>query len=140
VRGLNTDRANDLINSRYEKAFRVAMDDDFNSPEAISVLFDLAKDLNKIKEQDPDEAAQAGQPAAEVGWSVGFVAGFRGRIFASGDTSVGRCLIDTLIAQRRQARLDQNWALADEIRDKLNAMKVVIEDGTDGSQWRIERD
>jgi cysteinyl-tRNA synthetase len=48
-------------------------------------------------------------------------------------------LVDSLIAQRKQARADKNWALADQIRDQLNGMKVVIEDGVDGSQWRIER-
>jgi cysteinyl-tRNA synthetase len=48
-------------------------------------------------------------------------------------------LVDSLIAQRKQARADKNWALADQIRDQLNDMKVVIEDGVDGSRWRIER-
>jgi cysteinyl-tRNA synthetase len=47
--------------------------------------------------------------------------------------------VDALIAQRKQARADKNWTLADQIRDQLNGMKVVIEDGVDGSQWRIER-
>ena len=45
----------------------------------------------------------------------------------------------SLIAARKQARADKDWALADEIRDKLAAMKVVVEDGADGSGWRIER-
>jgi cysteinyl-tRNA synthetase len=47
--------------------------------------------------------------------------------------------IDQLIAARKQARADKDWARADEIRDQLAAMKVVVEDGADGSGWRIER-
>jgi len=41
--------------------------------------------------------------------------------------------------QRKEARASKNWALADEIRDKLADMKVVVEDSADGSSWRIER-
>ena len=47
--------------------------------------------------------------------------------------------IDQLIAARKQARADQDWARADEIRDQLAAMKVVVEDGANGSDWRVER-
>ena len=48
-------------------------------------------------------------------------------------------LIESLIAQRREARASKDWARADEIRDQLTAMKVVVEDGAQGSSWRIER-
>ena len=57
----------------------------------------------------------------------------------SADAGIDADAIDALVAQRRQARADKNWALADEIRDKLTAMDVVVEDGADGSRWRIER-
>jgi len=138
VRGLDTARANDLINSRYEKAFRAAMDDDFNTPEAVSVLFDLAKDLNKIKEQDPHEAGMLAKLLLKLAGVLGLLQGTADEFLRQGDASVDAQLIDALIAQRKQARLDKNWALADEIRDQLNAMRVVIEDGVDGSRWRIE--
>ena len=47
--------------------------------------------------------------------------------------------IDQLIAEREKARLDKNWGRADEIRDQLLAMKVVVEDDVGGSNWRIDR-
>ena len=47
--------------------------------------------------------------------------------------------IDQLIAEREKARLDKNWGRADEIRDQLLAMKVVVEDDVGGSSWRIDR-
>ena len=61
--------------------------------------------------------------------------------FLRGDQSIEieAATIDQLIAEREQARMEKNWALADEIRDQLTAMKVVVEDGADGSSWRIER-
>lgn len=140
VRGAGAETARDLINSQYEKAFQAAMDDDFNSAEAIGVLFDLAKDLNKIKEQDPSQAAQLARLLLKLAAVLGLLQGSPDAFLRQGQTDVDAALIDSLIAQRKQARADKHWALADEIRDKLNAMKVVIEDGTDGSQWRIERD
>jgi len=139
VRGLATDKAKDLINSRYEKAFRKVMDDDFNTAEAMSVLFELARDINKIKEQDPDQAAQLGRLLLKLAGVLGLLQGSADEFLRRGDRQVDAALIDSLISQRKQAREDKNWVLADEIRDKLNAMKVVVEDGTDGSQWRIER-
>lgn len=139
VRGLATDKAKDLINSRYEKAFRKVMDDDFNTAEAMSVLFELARDINKIKEQDPEQAAQLGRLLLKLAGVLGLLQGSPDEFLRRGDQQVDAGLVDSLIAQRKQARADKNWALADEIRDQLNAMKVVVEDGTDGSQWRIER-
>ena len=140
VRGAGAETARDLINSQYEKAFQAAMDDDFNSAEAIGVLFDLAKDLNKIKEQDPSKGSQLARLLLKLAGVLGLLQGSPDEFLRQGQTDVDAALIDSLIAQRKQARADKQWALADEIRDKLNAMKVVIEDGTDGSQWRIERD
>ena len=139
VRGLATDKAKDLINSRYEKAFRKVMDDDFNTAEAMSVLFELARDINKKKEQDPDQAAQLGRLLLKLAGVLGLLQGSPDEFLRRGDQQVDAGLVDSLIAQRKQARADKNWARADEIRDQLNAMKVVVEDGTDGSQWRIER-
>ena len=47
--------------------------------------------------------------------------------------------IERMIAAREQARADKDWKRADEIRDQLTMMKVVVEDGDEGSSWRIER-
>jgi cysteinyl-tRNA synthetase len=56
-----------------------------------------------------------------------------------GKVAVDASAIESLIVQRKEARASKNWALADEIRDKLADMKVVVEDSADGSSWRIER-
>lgn len=139
VRGTAFNTAKELVNSRYERAFRQAMDDDFNTAEAIGVLFDLARDLNKAKEADHEQAGQLARLLLKLASVLGILQGDADVFLKKGAHQVDAKLVDSLIAQRKQARADKNWALADQIRDQLYDMKVVIEDGVDGSQWRIER-
>lgn len=137
--------AKDLANSRFEKAFQAAMNDDFNTPEAMSVLFDLARECNRVAKSGEagaeQNAAQLARLLVRLGGVLGLLQGDAEAFLQSGSAGaeVDVDAIDALVAQRRQARADKNWALADEIRDKLTAMDVVVEDGTDGSRWRIER-
>jgi cysteinyl-tRNA synthetase len=139
VRGCAAESANALVNSGYERAFRQAMDDDFNTAEAMGVLFDLARDLNKAKDHDAVLAGQLARLLLKLSGVLGILQGDADEFLQRGAHQVDAGVVDALIAQRKQARADKNWALADQIRDQLNAMKVVIEDGVDGSQWRIER-
>jgi cysteinyl-tRNA synthetase len=138
LRGTDACAAKDLINSRYEKAFRAAMDDDFNSAEAMGVLFDLARDLNKVKEHDVTQANQLAKLLLKLAGVLGILQCDADEFLQRGSQHVDAESIDALIAKRKQARADKNWDLADQIRDQLNAMKVVVEDGSDGSRWRIE--
>jgi len=140
IRGAGAGNARDLTNSRYEKAFRRAMDDDFNTAEALSVMFELARDLNKIRDQDPVHGAELARLLLKLGGVLGLLQGSAEVFLRRSSGEVDADLIESLIAQRRQARQDKNWALADELRDKLTAMKVVVEDGVEGSSWRIERE
>jgi len=139
IEGLNIKQAKSLTNSRFEKAFIAAMDDDFNTPEAISVLFDMVKEINKQKAENPDMANQLGALLVRLGGQLGILqedpAVFLGYNEDAGDAAQ----IDALIAAREKARADKDWKKADEIRDQLTAMKVVVEDGSGGSRWRIER-
>lgn len=137
--------AKDLANSRFEKAFQAAMNDDFNTPEAMSVLFDLARECNRVTKSGEagaeQNAAQLARLLVRLGGVLGLLQGDAEAFLQSGSAGaeVDAGAIDALVAQRRQARADKDWALADEIRDKLTAMDVVVEDGADGSRWRIER-
>jgi cysteinyl-tRNA synthetase len=116
------------------------MDDDFNTPEAFSVLFEIVKEINKQKEGDPVLANQLGALLVKLANLLGILQSTPAEFLRSNvATDVDEEEIDQLIAARKQARADKDWALADEIRDKLAAIKVVVEDGADGSGWRIER-
>jgi cysteinyl-tRNA synthetase len=140
VRGLDTGSARDIVNSRYEKAFHAAMDDDFNTPVALGVLFDMVRDINRMKENDPAAAAELARLLVRLGGVLGILQTEPESFFQlSGETAVDSGMIDQLVAQRWQARADRNWKLADELRAKLSALKVVVEDKADGSIWRIER-
>ncbi len=140
LRGINMDAAHDLTNSRFEKAWRAAMDDDFNTAEALGVLFDLAREINRQRDTDMKQAGQLAKLLRRLGGLLGLLQEAPEAFLQRGAAqSVDAGEIDALIAERKQARTDKDWARADEIRDRLTAMKVVVEDGADGSSWRIER-
>jgi len=140
LKGLDISSAKTLANSSYEKAFMSAMDDDFNTPQAISVLFDIVRELNKQRGQDDARAAQLGGLLVRLGATLGLLQCEPEAFLRwSADTEVDAAEIDELIVARERARAEKDWKTADEIRDKLTAMKVVVEDGSGGSNWRIER-
>ena len=140
LRGLQTQSARDLVNSRFEKAFCAAMDDDFNTPVALGVLFDLAREINRQKDESPELANQLARLLIRLGNVLGILQSTPDvYLHSQGEEQVNANAIDTLLLQRREAKASRNWALADEIRNKLATMKVVVEDTADGSSWRIER-
>jgi len=139
LKDLNIENAKALTNSQFEKAFFKAMDDDFNTPEAFSVLFAMVTEINKQKTENPDRANELGALLVKLGEILG-VLQLAPESFLKGNIEVVDAeLIESLIVARKQARLNKDWAKADELRDKLTAMRVVVEDGADGSSWRIER-
>lgn len=121
----------------YVEAFKAAMDDDFNTPEAFPVLFELAKEINRVKESD---MARAGELAAQL-ITFGEVLGLltqEPEAFLQGDLGEDDEVaeIEALIKQRNDARASKDWAMADDARDKLNALGIVLEDGANGTTWR----
>jgi len=140
LKGLDVINAKSLTNSRYEKAFLAAMDDDFNTPEACSILFEMVGEVNKLKSTDNVLAGQLGKLIIRLGGILGLLT-LSPKDFLMRDESVDvdEELINGLVAERNLARKDKNWTRADEIRDQLLAMKVVVEDGDSSSGWRIDR-
>jgi cysteinyl-tRNA synthetase len=110
--------------------FKAAMDDDFNTPEALAVLFELANDLNK--EKLPATAALLKQLAAIVGLLQRDPESFmHGETASSGDLD-----IEGLIAARITAKKTKNFAEADRIRKELADAGIVLEDTPQGTTWR----
>lgn len=121
---------------QFIEAFKAAMDDDFNTPGALSVLFDMARELNKLKaEQNPQTDAFAAR-LRELAGVLGLLYQDPETFLQAGMDDDETKIIETLIAQRNQARANKDWATADAARDKLTAMGVVIEDGANGTTWR----
>tara|TARA_Y100000034_G_C6777101_1_gene347046 strand:- start:148 stop:903 length:756 start_codon:yes stop_codon:yes gene_type:complete len=117
--------------------FCQAMDDDFNTPQAIAVLFELAKQLNVAKQSD--DATLTNELAGTLltlGNLLGLLQQDAEQFLQGGGDDDEVAEIEALIAQRNQARADKNWALADDARDKLKAMNVVLEDSAGKTTWR----
>ncbi|OSN04478.1 cysteine--tRNA ligase [Lonsdalea britannica] len=122
----------------FEARFREAMDDDFNTPEAYSVLFDMARDVNRMKTEDPAAANGLAAALRQLAKVLGLLEQEPELFLQSGaqadDDEVAE--IEALIKQRNDARKNKDWGLADAARDRLNEMKIVLEDGPQGTIWR----
>ena len=140
LKGLELKSAKSLTNSRYERAYFEAMDDDFNTPEALGTLFEMVAEINKIRSTNFDLACQLGKLLLRLGNFLGIL-NLSPEEFLRGedDLNINRSEIDNLIQERETARAVKNWQRADEIRDQLLKMKVVVEDNASGSDWRVER-
>ncbi|MDU0114538.1 cysteine--tRNA ligase [Psychrosphaera aquimarina] len=115
--------------------FNAAMDDDFNTPEALSVLFELAKELNKEKLIDVNKASDIAGVLVKLGEVLGILQTPAEQFFQSGQGD-DVAVIEQLIVKRNQARADKNWAAADEARDALTAMGIILEDSEGKTTWR----
>lgn len=125
----------DMAYGGYLAKFEAAMNDDFNMPVAVSVLFDIVKDLNK-----QDSASQVAKDTAGILRCLGKILGIldnKPSDFLQGEISQDFIAqVEALIAKRIQARADKNWAAADAVRDELSNLEVVLEESKTGTSWR----
>ncbi|QLB19377.1 cysteine--tRNA ligase [Mannheimia granulomatis] len=121
---------------QYVEAFKTAMDDDFNTPGALAVLFEMAREINKLKTEDMVKANALAVRLKELAGVLGLLEQDPD-IFLKGNTNDDETAeIEALIKQRNEAKASKNWAVADEVRDKLKAMNIVLEDTPNGTIWR----
>ena len=122
----------------FEARFIEAMDDDFNTPEAYSVLFDMAREVNRLKAEDMAAANAMASHLRKLSAVLGLLEQEPEAFLQSGaqadDSEVAE--IEALIQQRLDARKAKDWAAADAARDRLNEMGIVLEDGPQGTTWR----
>ncbi len=126
----------ELANNTYVTKYKEAMDDDFNTPEALSVVFELARELNRLKDKDQTQAGQLAFVLKTLCEILGVAQQVPEEFLQGQQNNDEVAEIERLILQRNQARADKNWAMADDARDKLNAMKIVLEDSAQGTSWR----
>ena len=123
----------------YENRFVAAMDDDFNTPEAIAVMFELASDINRIRKTQSDAAAAClGTLLQRLGNILGLLQDDPESWFKGSSTADGldEASIEALIQQRLDARKAKQWAESDRIRDELKAQGVILEDNAGGTTWK----
>jgi len=129
---------------RARERFQAAMDDDFNTPQALAVLFDLARSSNAVVSlllrggplplggDARDGLVRAREVFTQLGGVLGVVTPA-----PEGESLRWRELLDLLVEVRARARQEKNWALADLIRERLSGMGIVLEDTPLGTRWRL---
>ncbi|MBE0464003.1 MAG: cysteine--tRNA ligase [Halomonadaceae bacterium] len=125
----------------YRERFTAVMDDDFNTPEALAVLFDLARDLNRAKSEAPEKARPLAAELKQLAGLLGllqqapqaFLKGTQSQTAALSETA-----IEEKIAQRHAAKADKDFAQADAIRDELAALGIILKDSREGTTWVVE--
>jgi len=136
--GATGDASNLLDRAQATRAaFEAAMDDDFNTAAALGVLFELAKAINAAR--DAGQGGPAFEEAQEVLRTLLSVLGFRLEEVAGPQAADAAPFIELLIETRSRLRQARQWALADEIRDRLGELGVVLEDTPGGTKWRVNK-
>ena len=124
----------------YTNRFKQAMDDDFNTPVAVAVLFDLARELNKHR-ADAEKALVLAATLKELAGVLGILQDQPDSFLKGGDTEEGisEDIINQQIQTRVEAKKNKDWAKADEIRDQLKSQGIILEDIAGGeTSWRRE--
>ena len=128
----------------YAERFTAAMDDDFNTAEALSVLFDLARELNRAKQGEQADADRAVRLAGELKHLGGVLGLFsqdpatflKG---AAGSLALTAEEIEARIQARAEAKKAKDFAVADGIRDELAELGIILKDSREGTTWVVEK-
>ncbi|MFW1678508.1 cysteine--tRNA ligase [Pontibacter sp. JAM-7] len=132
--------ADSVAEDDIDKRFYAAMDDDFNTPKAVAVLFDLVNELNRAKRDKAPEAATLALKLTQLGGVLGLLQQDPAA-FLQGEAKEGELSpeqIEGLIADRAAAKANKDYAEADRIRQSLTEQGVVLKDSREGTTWYRE--
>ena len=124
--------------------FIAAMDDDFNTPEALAAIFELVRELNTaVAAKDDTLANTLAEQVKSLGDVLGLLSSDPNEFLQAGSTGAGEGelsaeAIEQKIAERIEAKNNKDYALSDHIRDDLKAQGVILEDSPQGTTWRRE--
>ncbi|HUX18378.1 MAG TPA: cysteine--tRNA ligase [Acidithiobacillus sp.] len=124
------------LGSEWRERFHAAMSDDFHTPAALAVLFDLAREINRLRDEGSEVAAPLATLLRELARVLGLL-GQDAEDFLRGKETDARW-IEERIAARAAARQTRDFAGADGIRQELTAAGIILEDGPGGTTWRRE--
>jgi len=138
IRGLKSSAASiDEVSQRlnYEQRFDAALDDDFNTPIAISILFEISKQINLEKEKDIDFASALSGLLMKLSGYLGILQN-NPEDFLKQGIQLSDDQINKKISERNKARAEKNFTLSDQIRAELNLAGILLEDSEEGTTWR----
>ena len=122
--------------NQFNKRFHAAMNDDFNTPEALAVLFDLAREINRLRTTNQlATASQYGALLKHFGWILGILQNDPEKFLKAG---IDENKIEALITARNESRKNKNWVESDRIRDELTTLGITLEDTPNGTTWLVE--
>ncbi|MCR3755155.1 MAG: cysteine--tRNA ligase [Candidatus Westeberhardia cardiocondylae] len=122
----------------YLDKFCIAMDDDFNTPKAFSILFDISHEINKLKIVNFNKAQKLAARLRQLAKVLGLLQRDPGSFLKNQtkDNIDENIKVENLIRKRNIARSSCNWVVADNIRNKLFNMGIILEDTAQGTIWR----
>jgi cysteinyl-tRNA synthetase len=124
------------------EAFRQEMDDDFNTPRALALIFDEVRALNRLLDEKKSKGIEAKSAALRSICDTlgllrdGYAEGKKQRFLKKGDLTIVE--IEERISLRDQARQKKDWQEADRIREELSQHGIVLEDTAEGTMWKIK--
>ena len=119
----------------YEGRFNDALNDDFNTPIALSILFEIAKQVNIERSKNPNLSASLVQLLIKLGNYLGILK-YEVNDYLHQGSELSEVEISKKIDAREHARASKEFAMSDQIRDELLALGIILEDSIDGTTWR----
>ncbi len=118
-----------------QQAFEDGMDADFNTAEALAALHDLAREINRLRSRE-GYPAEALEPARAKLVELAGVVGVQLEVAEAEEGRAAAPFVELLVELRGKLRVAKQWALADEVRDRLKALGVTLEDRPEGTVWK----
>ena len=123
------------IDINYEERFNEALNDDFNTPIALSILFEIAKQINIERISNPNKANALSAMLIKLGNFIGILE-YNAEDYLKQGSELSEAEISEKIAQREAARNSKDFAMSDQIRDELVELGIILEDSVNGTTWR----
>jgi len=135
LRGVELNDA--ALENDFDERFFAAMDDDFNTPKAMAVLFELVTELNIASREGSEDAGKLAAQLKRLAGILGLLQQDPDAFLKGEDKEgeLGSAEIEALIEQRGQAKKDRNFAEADRIRDELAEQGIILKDSREGTTW-----
>ena len=124
-----------IIDINYEERFNEALNDDFNTPIALSILFEIAKQINIERTSSPNKANALSAMLIKLGNFIGILE-YNAEDYLKQGSELSEAEISEKIAQREAARNSKDFAMSDQIRDELVELGIILEDSANGTTWR----
>lgn len=137
-KGLSLEGVEAATDSEFGQRFFAAMDDDFNTPVALAVLFDLVRELNRMRAEDQSRVLPLAALLVKLGGILGILQDEPEDFLKSGN-DVDEAWIESMIQKRANAKKDRDFAECDRIRDELAEQGISLQDGPQGTTWRVGR-